>query len=345
MESETPFVSSEEYRRQFALGLDAILQNETLGAFILVLANALQDPDIWQQLQAPLHQRFSELVRQYQAILDADEVPAGINPEDVNVFRQLRQMGMEHLPSIQYRQLGPWQLQLNHLRSLRPKRMGAQVPEQLYIPFNQDGFHFNKPFMEKEKYWQGRIGNYDISCFYNKFPFIEGHLLLVPERQQQLPQFHRRDMHAMLWEWCKSLASWEQKVGVVFNSAGAYASVNHLHYQMYLRDSSLAIESDVWSHAGGDVDYPVYCRTYHDVNDAWTALEELHAANQPYNLLYRPDVMYLIPRKRQGSYATAAWSPGFAWYETCGGFVVEDGDAFVTMDEGEVTAQLQELRV
>lgn len=339
-----PLQDETSFRQHFLAGLQQISEGETLGAFILALANANQEEGLWQVLLPRLLQRRDELQQHYASQWHASGEPVtGLNPDDLHVFRQVLSLSLEELETTRYRQPGPWILQANPLRSLRPKRMGSQTPISLLLEFNPAGFHFDRPFMDAERYWGGVVEGMELNLFYNKFPFVDGHLLLVPSREAHWPQFHRQEMHHQLWRLCQALGHWQARAGIAYNSIGAYASVNHLHYQMYVRDSQLPIESGQWRHNGGPVDYPLACSVYDEPLQAWAAIDKLHAANQAYNLLYVPGKLYVIPRRRQGEYATAAWSPGFAWYEVCGGFVVEDKQAFTQLQAADITAALSQL--
>lgn len=126
---------------------------------------------------------------------------------------------------------------------------------------------------------------------------------------------------------------------------GAYASTNQLHFQGFIKDSALPVESNQWAHNGGKLDYPLTCYRYDNANDAWQMIDNLHQKNQPYNLLYRAGYCYVLPRKGQGEVALPDWAQGIAWYETCGVLTLSNKSMIKNLSADELDAQLKKLRV
>jgi len=313
------FSRPDAFHTAFVRGLKAILQQNSLGAFILTCANATTQPEFNDELQTGLEQAYQHLIQRSKA--NAQE--AG---EDAQVFRQLQTLGLENLPPTAYRNLQPWLLQYNAMRAFRPLRHAASVPDTLRVPFDADGFHFNKPFMLREQLWEGQAYGHTLSAYYNKYPFAEYHLLWLPDRERQQPQFLTSAYHELVWRLCSDLNQGLPGFAMAYNALGALASVNHLHFQSYL-GKALPITHGQWRHNGGDQDYPLTVLRFTEPDEAWRFIEQLHEMNQPYNLLYSTDAIYCIPRKRQGSYIQPDWSPGFAWRELCGDIVtVTEGD-------------------
>jgi hypothetical protein len=75
-------------------------------------------------------------------------------------------------------------------------------------------------------------------------------------------------------------------VGLAYNGFGAFASVNHLHFQFFVRGEPLPIADPAWHHNGGGIRYPIGCTTYHGVDPAWDAISALNAEGASYNLIY-----------------------------------------------------------
>jgi hypothetical protein len=67
----------------------------------------------------------------------------------------------------------------------------------------------------------------------------------------------------------------------------------------------------------------------------------LHAANTAYNLLYRPGLLYIIPRRFQGSFADADWMTGMGWSDLAGEFTVIDYDRFQQLSSEQFESQLR----
>ncbi|MDA3869814.1 MAG: hypothetical protein PF589_07710 [Gammaproteobacteria bacterium] len=58
------------------------------------------------------------------------------------------------------------------------------------------------------------------------------------------------------------------------------------------------------------------------VDECWAVVEKYHAENQPYNLLYRKDNCFVLPRQMQSSEMVAERVHGAGWIEECGVFNV-----------------------
>jgi hypothetical protein len=325
----------------FADGLETMLQEQGLGTFILVLANAASEPVLWERLAEPLGARYRQLVERHAAAGLADAPP-----DDLGVFERLQSLGFERLQPVVHRQVGPWQLQFNQLRSLRPPRASDQRIDQLQRPFDPAGFHFNKPFLRKEILWEGELLGLRTRWLYNKFPFAPLHTLLVLQPDEQRPQWLAEQHHQAIWELTALLGERLTGLGFGYNAYGAYASVNHQHLQGYVHDGDgFAVELPCWEHNGGDHPYPLACQRHEDPAAAWAAIAALHAANTPYNLLYRPGRLYLLPRAFQGSYRHAGWTAGFAWAEVCGSVTLFDAKKMAALDGAAIVTELTKLRV
>jgi diadenosine tetraphosphate (Ap4A) HIT family hydrolase len=317
------------FKSRFAAGLENMLTPDGLGAFILVLANSMQDSELFQWLANDLDRTFAQL---QAATPDAPE-------DDQIVFSALAKTGIQGLSCWEYQPLEPWELVINPLRALRPARGAGQLFSGIHQAFDPGKFHFNKPFLRPEILWEGETGGIPLRVLYNKFPFAPWHLLVVPEPEQNLPQLLTQAHHTHMMELVTEQAQRLPGLGMAFNSYGAYASVNHLHFQGFVRETPFPLEQACWRHHGGQQDYPVECILTHDSHEAWQTLEELHHANQPYNLLYRENACYILPRKAQGLVDLPAWAfGGIGWHDLCGVLALPDITA-LGMEKAEELAQ------
>ncbi|WXG56595.1 MAG: hypothetical protein ROD09_18145 [Candidatus Sedimenticola sp. (ex Thyasira tokunagai)] len=336
----SPFSSRATFRDAFKAGLEQLLHShDELGVYILVLANAGFDIKIWAHLAQPLRKKFEMLASAYH-----EQQRLGLEAEgaadDLDVFRQLLALGFDGLEHTAFHRQGPWEVQYNPLRSFRPPRISGGLIEGIQAPFNPDGFHFAKPFLAKEIFWQGELFGRNSALFYNKFPFVELHGLLVPEHQEGNQQFLRKEDHDYIWELTEQLGEKIEGVGFGYNSYGAYASVNHLHFQMFVRSRPLPIARPRWRHNGGVINYPVECKPFSSKSEAWEYLNGLHQEQRAYNLAYLPGMLYCTPRQQQGSVPVAPWSSGFAWHEMMGSFSLFDHAAFLRLTEKDLTRAL-----
>ncbi len=316
-----------------------MLEEPGLGPFILVLNNAAFDPALFQVLGPDLGHRFAALAEVCRAALRQGRDPEG-PADDLAGFLRLMAVGLTDLPPVRRRRAGPWEVQFNPLRGLRPARASGGAPQSNRAPFDPKGFHFNKPFLRREAFWTGGLAGLEVELLYNKFPFVDLHALLVPRRQEKAPQFLQRQQHEGAWAMTQALGHSLPGVGLGYNSYGAFASVNHLHFQLYCRSEPLPLEAPGWRHNGGDRPYPLGCTAFDDAAQAWDALARLNNSGASYNLVYTPGRLYCMPRRRQGSYAQPAWCSGQAWYELAGGAVTLDPVTFDALTPADLAGAI-----
>jgi hypothetical protein len=196
-------------------------------------------------------------------------------------------------------------------------------------PFDRAGFHFNKPFLAKEIFWQGELAGRAACMLYNKFPFARLHGLLVPDPLTELPQYLSESMHHWAWEVCT--ASGISGLCLGYNSQGAGASVNHLHFQSFVRAELLPVQLARFRHNGGNNPYPLPCQRVDDAATAWQRIDQLHQQNMPYNLIYSPGRMHIVERVPQDSASLGEACRGYGWSEMAGvvtRFSVDEYEAF-----------------
>lgn len=334
------FDSTASLRAAFAEGLGRMLRDaEGLGPFILVLANATFDPGLREALGGALGRRFTELAEHCREALTAGR-PLREPEDDLAVFLRLMAIGFDAVQDARLREAGPWEIQFNQVRSLRPARAAGSRPASLRVPFDAAGFHFNKPFLRREALWHGSLDGVESELLFNKFPFVPFHGLLVPERERCQPQYLDEAVHHWLWRLTRRLGDRLPGVGFGYNSLGAYASINHLHFQMFVRERPLPVAGVHWLHNGGAEPYPVACARFADPASAWARIDAMQRAGTCCNLVYLPGALYCLPRLRQGDYALPAWCGGQAWYEMSGGVVAFNADDFAALSPADVRAAL-----
>lgn len=311
-----PFTDAATFEQYFADGLMALLaEHRSLGVYILVLANAAYDPALWPRLEPALARRHAELADQVIATLRQGDLLTEPD-DDVMVFLKLNAIGFAHLGRTVSRREGPWHFLFNPLRALRPPRASGQAFEGLYRPFDPFGFHFNKSFLAKEVLWNGTLGDKPARLLYNKFPFARLHGLLVPEPERNLPQMLSPEQHGWAWDVCARAGVGGLCLG--YNSTGAGASVNHLHFQSFIQTEPLPVQHARFRHNGGGVAYPLPCLRFDDVESAWLHLDLLHRNEQPYNLIYAKDRLYCFARVPQDAASLDATCRGYGWSEMAG---------------------------
>jgi len=336
--SEAFPASREALAESFAGGLERMLaQHDDLGVYILVLANAVQDTSLWSHLRARLLDRHQRHAATLVAALRAGRRLAA-PPDDLLVFLKLLAIGFDHLQVSEHRRTGPWEVQFNPLRALRPARMSHALASGLMRPFDPQGFHFDRPFLRREVMWAGELAGRPARLLYNKFPFAPLHGLLVPAPAEGWPQMLTQAWHGWACEATRQVAIGVPGFGLAYNSYGAYASVNHLHFQSHVRDAPLPVE------CLEPARYPLPVSRFERAPQAWDCLEELHRNQTPYNLLYTAEAIFVIPRRRQGEVDPEAWHAGHAWSEVAGAFTVSSRDDFERLNADALFASLARLR-
>jgi hypothetical protein len=292
-----------------------LASHQGLGVYILVLANAAYDATFWKQLAPALSGRHAELaaamietLRRGQRLDEPDD--------DVLVFLKLNAIGFDNLSVMESRRTGSWEMMFNPIRALRPPRSSGMKFESLLRPFDPTGFHFNKPFLAREIFWEGGLAGKSARVLYNKFPFARLHGLLVPEPLCRMPQYLTPELHGWAWDICAQTGVRGFCLG--YNSHGAGASVNHLHFQSFAKASPLPVQATHFDHNGGSQPYPLPCKRFTNAEAAWIELDRLHQLNTPYNLLYSKGCLHLVARVPQDSCALTDPCRGYGWSEMAG---------------------------
>lgn len=333
-----PFSSATSLQHGFADGLAAILEKHPgLGVYILVLANAAYDQSLWARLSPALETRHAELVAAITTTLRCGQKLADPD-DDVLVFLKLNTIGFECLSTMESRRAGPWEVRFNPIRALRPPRISGMTFDRLLRPFGATGFHFNKAFLVRETLWEGELAGKPARFLYNKFPFARLHGLLVPEPLREAPQYLSPELHRWAWDVCAQSAVPGLCLG--YNSYGAGASVNHLHFQSFVQTSPLPLEDARFVHNGGSEPYPLPCQGFTDPQAAWSKLDQLHQSNTPYNLVYRKNRLHLVARVPQDSPQLSDPIRGYGWSEIAGVVTVFSREAFAAVNARTLESQL-----
>lgn len=337
------FASIDRYQEAFTQGLERLLHDDKLGAFILVLANAACDERLHQRLEEQLHRRFEQHAETLTRELRHG--CGGSHPgDDLAVFLKLMVLGLDNLEPTRHRRAGPWELQYNQLRAFRPSRMSRERIENLHAPFDEQGFHFNKPFLQDELIWEGTLPGHHGRLYYNKFPFAPLHALLVLDPEQGRPQYLDRATHQLAWRLLEEIGEHMPFTGMGYNARGAYSSINHLHLQLYSgKVGGYPIEDGRWQHNGGGEAWPLPVEQHRHPDAAWARIEELHRCNTAYNLLYRPGKIWITPRAMQGGYEHSDWTGGFAWAEVAGAITTSCKRDFEELEAGKIAQEMRRL--
>jgi hypothetical protein len=336
------------YQRKLAL----LLREEEnapdfgLGAFVLVCANAYFNSKVLSALKPDLQQSFERLRATCADFLTQGRLFNDRYAEDLPVFLKMALVGLEKLQVTEHRQVGPWNVQFNHLRSFRPQRAAAHPVASIDLPFSDRLFYYHTRILERENFWCGELNGKNACLLYNKYPFARLHSLLLLEPERKLRQFLDAEMLAWAWETVRSLSARLPGFGLGYNSLGTFASVNHLHFQTFIEPQGLPVTSSHWTHNGGAEEYPLPCRVFGDPASAWGWMEEIHRRDKTsYNLLITAEKIYGFERRRQGTYTHSKWTSGFAWFEVTGNMLTFSKDDFQNFSAEQVIREFEKIRI
>ena len=160
------FSSSQQYKKIFNDGLIKLAQDQSIGTFILAMANATFDEEIYSSIKESLQANFLQLKQKY---IDCFTHGKKVNEvdEDLLVFLKMICVGFDELQTTAFKDESDWELQFNHVRGFRPNRITQQQIDNLILNFSATGFNFNKPFLAKERLWEGEYRNSQLSLYYN----------------------------------------------------------------------------------------------------------------------------------------------------------------------------------
>jgi hypothetical protein len=336
------------YRRKLAL----LLREEKnapdfgLGAFVLVCANAYFNGEVLNALMPDLQQSYERLRVLCIDFLQHGRLFNDRYAEDFLVFLKMALVGLENLQITEHRQVGPWNVQFNHIRSFRPQRTAGHPVASIDLPFSDRLFYYHARILERESFWCGELNGKNACLLYNKYPFARLHSLLLLEPERKLPQFLNAEALAWAWETVRSLSASLPGFGLGYNSLGTFASVNHLHFQTFIEPRGLPVTMTYWRHNGGAEEYPLPCRVFDNWQSAWGWMEDIHRRDQTsYNLLINPGQIYGFERQRQGTYVHSKWTSGFAWFEVTGNMLTFSKDDFQNLSVEQVRREFEKIRI
>lgn len=328
---DTILSSTHSYKQAFAEGLTRIQHNQTAGTFILACANIFQHPELVEKNKTLLSKSYTYIKDYYQEC-NSNTCQPNDAADDISVMNQIIDINFENLEPLQTKKLetntATFQLSFNQLRSFRPKRMSSVENTNLDTEFNKDGFHFDKEFLKKEMFAEGEYNGRKLSLLYNKFPFMEYHALLVIDKNLHHNQFLTKEYLDYIFQLQSSIEENIPDLVITYNSIGAGASVNHLHFQVFIETKPLAIFSPAFIHNGGLEAYPAFCCVFRKFEECWYYLQQLHTDNTPYNLLIKNGKIFCLPRKSPLKEFSDFNVSSYGWSEMAGTFTLNNKDVF-----------------
>jgi len=234
-------------------------------------------------------------------------------------------------------------MQINLVRALRPKRVAQKKTVLFNTPFDPKSFHYGMPQCDIEVFYSlQEMDNLTIDLLLNRYPFAPYHFLWVPDRKGEHRQFIDLQRDMVLLEAAYELVVGEGPKGslrLCYNSMGAHASVNHLHFQgfvitpnweppfdrfiqMYIEKAGNTTGIVPWYLKGTQ-----WISPFDGVNGLKDFIARMNANEQPYHLYITPYGVACFPRKHQGDdhyyqlLARTEFTTGFAFFEMLGEIV------------------------
>ena len=259
-------------------------------------------------------------------------------------FKRIDKLGFVRIPRPDRQKAGEFSYQHNFLRICRPQRNARLSSVALDKPFNGSDFNYGIKEVDPEVFATNKESeNLTLDFVYNRYAFVPYHFLMVPNRgsghNQFLDPYKDREIIESAWRFVhdKGLG---QGVRLCFNSLGAHASVNDLHFQGFflVKGWELPIEKylseeNFEKKDGFYMDGVSFIPLGDAVNGLMDSISRINKRHRDgekiaYCFYMTPKGIVFFPRKHQGDQDyfrmigevndPDAISTGFAFYELLG---------------------------
>jgi len=303
-----------------------------LGILILLSAHASFNADLQKKTGSKLDTFYKNISK------EINNIPENLKNDDYKLACKIIEKGWSNIEDVVFKKANNlWQAQYNQLRTFKPRRTATQEINSVYKKFDNNAFNFNKPFLKTERFKKCKYEGINVSLFYNKFPFVPCHTLLVPEQEKNHPQFLRKKFHYFASDLINNLEGFSMG----YNSVGAFASVNHLHFQLFTETEPLPVCNNIWKHNGGMKEYPAKCFVFESKEKSWKMISHLHTKNIPYNILYTKGKTFIFPMNFQKNHKNTIFPLGFAWVELSGSFINVTKKDFKRLTEKQILKEFK----
>ncbi|CAG9782578.1 unnamed protein product [Diatraea saccharalis] len=257
-----------------------------------------------------------------------------------------------------------------YLIQLNPDRCSnRRTPEHIEAicqPFNKDKFNFTKVSQEEIIMSIRDIDDSISTILVNVSPISQYHSLLCPSVNNCLPQVVTEESLNLAMKLMQIVNSRVFRIG--FNSLCALASVNHLHYHLFIEKHELPVEDGKCIHINGPVfclyEYPVpaFCFqlqqddcTYKVANDVYKLLQYFLSKEIAHNIFMTKgknfnggteEVLRVIVWPRRNSTGVKQLGAfNVAVCELSGWFPVYNADDFEKLQRSDLEAELKKWKV
>jgi diadenosine tetraphosphate (Ap4A) HIT family hydrolase len=290
------------------------------------------------------------------------------SPDDLIVLGNLWgkvKDGKVQVPSPERKQVGKFVLQYNYLRGFRPKRAAQSKDVPLDMPFNSRSHHFMQPVFMNEEFYSMDMNDNHFDFYFNKYPFAPGQFILVPNKEKCHNQYLDPDRDIGIISTVSEIMEkgvFGRSMRLGYNSLGAHASLNHLHFQGFFIDTEdnwqPPLEEELKESASKNKTHCFRNKPYNtgiwfpysEQKDFGQFLREIKKEDKRYNLYYTPEGIALFIRRNQGDpryldlLGKSPFTTGYAFFEMMGEIVCPDENAFKNTSEDQITALYDALR-
>lgn len=249
----------------------------------------------------------------------------------------------------------------NLIRTFKPVRGGRSKNVLLDLPYDPKSFNFNLDACDSCIFHEESVDGHDVSFLYNRYPFLKNHsLMLFDRKKSEHSQFIDPCDDRYILSTALNVAK-EHDLILGYNSNGACASVNNLHFHVFSRDGNtrFPVESVIGNLSGKSTDFDWYLKgakyvSYHDVDYGLNILidemnyEHQKGRNVAYNFIVFPEGAVFYPRLPQhdDGYVNAVdgalLNKGYAFSELSGAIVTNyDGDVSNGLVKSEFSKTLE----
>ncbi|HJX50550.1 MAG TPA: hypothetical protein VJ438_03755 [Candidatus Nanoarchaeia archaeon] len=279
-----------------------------------------------------------------------------------------RDKGIVDISPPERKQVGKFVLQYNYIRGFRPPRAAQAKDIPLYKPFNLENHNFMKPEFKKQEFYSMKMEDINFDFFFNKYPFAPGHFLLVPDKEEGHNQYLNPNKDINVISTVSEImqrGEFGSSMRLGFNSFGAHASLNQLHWQgFFIEDGWQPPLEEELNESIYEHENTVHCFRNEPYNTGmWfpypeqktftNFLEKIIDENHCFNLYYTPKGIALFERRNQGNqnYSDelkyAPFTTGYAFFEMMGEIICPDRAVFDKMirpeNEDEAVRQISLL--
>jgi diadenosine tetraphosphate (Ap4A) HIT family hydrolase len=256
----------------------------------------------------------------------------------------------------QRKEVGNFVLQYNYIRGFRPKRAAQSKDAPLDMPFNPKSHHFMQPVFKNEEFYSMDMNGIHFDFFLNKYPFAPGHFILTPNKEKCHNQYLDPEKDAGIISTVSEIMEkgvFGRSMRLGYNSHGAHASLNHLHFQGFFIEDNWQppLEEEVMKSVSRNQNKTHCFRNAPYNAGMWVPyseqgmfrqfLKEIKKEDMHYNLYYMPEGIALFMRRNQnepsylGLLEKSPFTTGYAFFEMMGEIICPDKTAFETSTEDE----------